>query len=108
MLNLHCLPADIRDRFGRPVLVVDVAAPSENTNALKPYILQAFERLRVHLKKLFDDAGPRKNHPPLQYVILLDLKAVSLQNIVRGFFGMSTLAFTVIRISTSSLGFFVR
>ena len=44
-------------------------------------LIRGLERLRVHLKQIYDDS--RDDDPILQYVVLLDLSELSFQNIVR-------------------------
>ncbi|PPQ84585.1 hypothetical protein CVT25_015788 [Psilocybe cyanescens] len=78
--NLHCLPSDIRDPLGRPILAVEVVAVDESLDSQKRSIIQAFEQLRLHLKKLYDNSEDDAR-PPLQYVILLDLRQLSFQSI---------------------------
>ncbi|KAH9485075.1 hypothetical protein JR316_0001981 [Psilocybe cubensis] len=78
--NLHCLPADIRDPLGRPILVVEMSAVDESLDSQKRSIIQAFEQLRLHLRKLYDSSDDDAR-PPLQYVVLLDLSQLSLHSI---------------------------
>ncbi|KAF9482205.1 CRAL/TRIO domain-containing protein [Pholiota conissans] len=77
--NLRCLPTDIRDRFGRAILVIETTPVDESIDSQKRSIIQAFEQLRLHLRKLYDNSEDHRN-PPLQYVALLDLKQISLQS----------------------------
>jgi hypothetical protein len=79
--NLHCLPDNIRDPFGRPVLVLEVVAVDESTESQKLFIMRAFETLRIHLKKLYEMSEDNEK-PSLQYVALLDLSQLSLQSLV--------------------------
>jgi hypothetical protein len=44
-------------------------------------LIDAVERLRLHLKQLYDIS--RDDSPTLQYVVLLDLSELSFQSIVR-------------------------
>jgi hypothetical protein len=76
-------------------------APSNKPNVL----IHAFERLRLHLKELYDDS--RDDNPTLQYVVLLDLSELSFQSIVRLLFNKFHKRFNFEgnpRISTSSPG----
>jgi len=75
--NLHCLPA--YDPFGRPILVIKVI-PLEDTISQKHLIIKAFEQFRIYLKVLCDGVKDARE-PTLQYVALLDLHQLSLQNI---------------------------
>jgi hypothetical protein len=79
--NLHCLPNNIRDPFGRPVLVLEVVAMDESAESQKRLISRAFETLRIHLKKLYEMSEDNRN-PPLQYVALLDLSRLPFQTLV--------------------------
>ena len=49
----------------------------------RPHIIQTFERLRCHLKRLNDGENPGPRPPVLQYVILLDLSSLSFRDFVR-------------------------
>lgn len=79
--NLHCLPSEIRDPFGRPVLILEATPVDIAGDSQKRYIIQAFEQLRLHLKNLYDSSEDDAR-PPLQYVVLFDLGQLSLQSIV--------------------------
>lgn len=59
---------------------MDETPPSNKQNVL----IHAFERLRLHLKQLYDNSTD--DNPTLQYVVLLDLSELSFQNIVRFLF----------------------
>ncbi|KAF9452764.1 hypothetical protein P691DRAFT_696412 [Macrolepiota fuliginosa MF-IS2] len=77
---VHCLPEHVRDPFGRPILIVEVVPVNESPEVVKPYIIQAFELLRLHLKSL-SGAGAPEEEPVLQYIILLDLAKLSIQSL---------------------------
>lgn len=79
--NVHCLPTDIRDRFGRAVLVIETVPVDETMDSQKRSIILAFEQLRIHLRRLYDRSEDHRN-PPLQYMVLLDLSQLSLQSLV--------------------------
>lgn len=78
---VHCLPEHIRDPFGRPILVIEVEFANETPEVVKSYILQVFERLRLHLRSISGRGAPEEE-PVLQYIILLDLAKLSLQSVV--------------------------
>jgi len=59
-----------------------VVAVDESTESQKLFIVQAFETLRIHLKKLYETSEDGEK-PSLQYVALLDLSRLSLQSLVR-------------------------
>ncbi|KAG6827344.1 hypothetical protein H0H92_012165 [Tricholoma furcatifolium] len=71
---MHCLPLNVRDPFGRPILLIKALPMNITSESAKPMIIEAFERLRCHLKDLNAASAP----PILQYVILLDVKDFSL------------------------------
>ncbi|KAF8198055.1 CRAL-TRIO domain-containing protein [Pholiota molesta] len=77
--NLRCLPTDIRDRFGRAILVIETSPVDESIDSQKRSIIMVLEQLRIHLRKLYDSSEDHRN-PPLQYVVLLDLRQLSLQS----------------------------
>ena len=79
---VHCLPTSVRDPLGRPILFIEVVAFNESTDDFKPHIIQGFERLRGHLVELNDISEPNTLRPVLQYVVLLDLKGLSMQSLV--------------------------
>lgn len=93
---MHLLPLETRDPFGRPILVLraaDVAsaAQRESTVSLREVLPVVFERLRLLLTELnakSQDEEPSPE-PTLQYTILVDLKGISLQNLV-GFYSKAT------------------
>ena len=107
--NVHCLPTDIRDRFGRAVLVIQTTPMDKTVDSQKRSIVLAFEQLRIHLRRLYDGSEDHRN-PPLQYMVLLDLSQLSLQSLVSTRFThckgiLFTLPFLeIIRILTFSLG----
>ncbi|KAJ7661636.1 CRAL-TRIO domain-containing protein [Mycena rosella] len=79
---IHCLPPPAHDPFGRPILIVKVVSFNDSSDAYKPLILRALERLRIHLKRLNHDSRQSESSAPiLQYVILLDLKNLSTQSL---------------------------
>ncbi|KAF7315892.1 Protein real-time [Mycena indigotica] len=76
---MQCLPPPATDPFGRPVLIIKVVSFNDSSDAYKPLLLRALERLRLHLIQLNEDSP--KQTPVLQYVILLDLKDLSTQSL---------------------------
>ncbi|KAF7305872.1 hypothetical protein HMN09_00741400 [Mycena chlorophos] len=84
---IQCLPPPTADPFDRPVLVIRVVSFNDSSDAYKPVLLQAFERLRLYLVHLNEseawreDEDEREGVPILQYVILLDLKNLSTQSL---------------------------
>lgn len=78
--NVHILPAHARDPFGRPTIVVEVMEFAEDFEVQKRLIFQAFEQCRQHLQDLHNSSDANEE-PPLQYIVLCDLKKVSYQSL---------------------------
>ncbi|EMD33718.1 hypothetical protein CERSUDRAFT_117796 [Gelatoporia subvermispora B] len=79
---LKCLPSDVRDPFGRPIVYMEVRAFGDNSEGLRQSVANTMELLRVHLKTLNDsnDCPSRAvTQPILQYVALLDIQGVTFQ-----------------------------
>ncbi|KAM6502110.1 CRAL-TRIO domain containing protein [Amanita muscaria] len=75
---LRCLPCNVLDPFDRPIIIVKLVAFNQTSDAIKLSILQAFEILRINLKRLNDKSA---GNPALQYVVLLDLEGLFLQKL---------------------------
>ncbi|KAF8629135.1 hypothetical protein AX17_005721 [Amanita inopinata Kibby_2008] len=75
---LHCLPSDVLDPFNRPIIIIKMIAFNQTTDAIKPLLLHVFESLRVYLQQLSDNL---EENPTLQYIVLLDLDGLLLQNL---------------------------
>jgi len=70
------------DPFGRPIVVLKVSALRASMDELKRLLMPAMDHLRAHLKSLNGAQGSgHTSRPILQYVVLLDLKGLSLQSI---------------------------
>ncbi|KAF8837680.1 CRAL/TRIO domain-containing protein [Paxillus ammoniavirescens] len=81
---LHCLPPPIADPLGRPIVLVKNSSIQGFGMNLKDALLQEVERLRLHLRHLRDIHTNERF--PLQYIVLVDLQGVSIQNITLDFF----------------------
>ncbi|KAJ8077961.1 hypothetical protein PM082_000162 [Marasmius tenuissimus] len=77
--NVHCLPANVRDPLGRPILVIRAIPLKEPSDQLIPVLFHVMEHLRVCLKAL-NDTNDGPSMPFLQYVVLLDVKELSMQS----------------------------
>lgn len=75
---IQCLPQDVHDVFGRPVLLVRLSRLSDASLASKQEIVRAHEEMR---KRLWTDGD--HGAPILQFVTLLDLKNVAMRSMVR-------------------------
>jgi NADPH-dependent 7-cyano-7-deazaguanine reductase QueF-like protein len=82
--QLHCLP-DVRDPLGRPILVIEAVAFKESSeiHQQQNFLIQIMEQFRLYLKTL--NQSSEASSPSLQYIVLLDLKEVSMNTIVRFF-----------------------
>jgi hypothetical protein len=71
------------DRFGRPIVLFKVSDLKDISEDVRGQLMYTMDCLRRHLKSLNDDR-PHDHDPVLQYVVLLDLSGLSIQNIVSG------------------------
>lgn len=80
----HILPNP--DPFGRPIIVVRISDLKEVEGTLKNLLIPTMEDLRVQLKSFndsrFHGGSGGSTLPILQYVVLLDLAGLTIQNIV--------------------------
>jgi hypothetical protein len=87
--TLHLLP-ESQDSYGRPIIILNNFASVEESPTERDFrkiLPQTIERLRLYLKALNDSDDDREavdgvSRPILQYVVLLDLEGVAIQNIV--------------------------
>ncbi|KAF8740198.1 hypothetical protein AX14_008379 [Amanita brunnescens Koide BX004] len=75
---LQCLPSHIMDPFDRPIIVLKMVAFNQASDAIRPWVLHVFELLRLNLERLNGNVG---TNPVLQYIVLLDLDGLLLQNL---------------------------
>lgn len=78
--QIHCLPSDITDPLGRPILVLKPVAFDYRVQVHQPQAIRFVESLRLHLKSL--NYTSNREAPYLQYVIVLDLANLSMRNVV--------------------------
>ncbi|KAF5355528.1 hypothetical protein D9758_006381 [Tetrapyrgos nigripes] len=78
--QLHCLP-DVRDPLGRPILVIEATAFKESSeiHQQQNFLIQIMEQFRLYLKML--NKSSEAYSPSLQYIVLLDLKEVTMKTI---------------------------
>ncbi|KAF9227013.1 CRAL/TRIO domain-containing protein [Gyrodon lividus] len=82
---LHCLPPPITDPLGRPMVFMKASSlPGLETSA-KDALLQEVERLRLHLRHI-KDLHDNNERFPLQFIVLVDLEGVLIQNFTLDFF----------------------
>ncbi|KAG7446558.1 CRAL/TRIO domain-containing protein [Guyanagaster necrorhizus] len=77
--SVHFLPDDITDPLGRPIIVLKVAPFNYGSDDYKGVVYRALECLRCHLREV--NRNEVEGRPALQYVLLLDLKGLSMQSI---------------------------
>ncbi|THU96738.1 CRAL/TRIO domain-containing protein [Dendrothele bispora CBS 962.96] len=78
--QLRCLP-DVCDPLGRPILIVEAMAFNDSSEIRQQqhFLIQIMEQFRLHLRHLNDShEGPS---PSLQFIVLLDLKEVSMKSV---------------------------
>ncbi|KAK7473223.1 hypothetical protein VKT23_001321 [Stygiomarasmius scandens] len=78
--QLHCLP-DVRDPLGRPILVIEAVAFKESSEIRQQqhFLIQIMEQFRLNLRRLNNTS--EASSPSLQYIVLLDLKEVSMKSV---------------------------
>ncbi|KIJ60014.1 hypothetical protein HYDPIDRAFT_32594 [Hydnomerulius pinastri MD-312] len=76
---LHCLPPSISDPLGRPMVFMRASSLQDSVVCIKNALLQEVERLRLHLRYIRDLQDDSEKFP-LQYVFVVDLQGVSIQN----------------------------
>ncbi|KAF8915608.1 CRAL-TRIO domain-containing protein [Mucidula mucida] len=79
--SVRCLPSDITDPLGRPIIVIQFVPFDTDTVDYKAIVYRAFEQLRCHLNDVNHNGTERTDRPALQYVVLLDLKGLSMRAI---------------------------
>ncbi|KDQ55784.1 hypothetical protein JAAARDRAFT_59749 [Jaapia argillacea MUCL 33604] len=92
---LHALPRTVRDPFGHPILVFKLSVLNPTSSPpgsskgkeklsareeLRGRVIDALERLRLHLRVLNVDNEGEGAERTLQYVLLLDLQGASIQS----------------------------
>lgn len=87
--SVRCLPSDITDPLGRPIIVIQFVPFDTDTVDYKAIVYRAFEQLRCHLNDVNHNGPERTDRPALQYVVLLDLKGLSMRAIVSLFSNLS-------------------
>ncbi|KAI0683144.1 hypothetical protein BC835DRAFT_1396842 [Cytidiella melzeri] len=76
---LRCLPMDVRDPFGRPIIVVQLSSLWDAGEDLKASLFHNVELMRLHLVRINErEPGAR---PILQYVALLDIKGLAFNGV---------------------------
>lgn len=77
----HCLPPPITDPLGHPILFLKLASLQTLSCSVKDALLQEVERLRLHLRYIRDHCAHTGSFP-FQYLLLVDLDGISIQNTV--------------------------
>ncbi|KAK0448833.1 CRAL-TRIO domain-containing protein [Armillaria borealis] len=77
--SVHFLPDDVTDPLGRPIIVLKFAPFNCCSDEYKGVVYRALECLRCHLQEV--NRNEVEGRPALQYVLLLDLKGISMQSI---------------------------
>ncbi|KAJ8461843.1 hypothetical protein ONZ51_g11278 [Trametes cubensis] len=79
---IQCLPLEHRDPCGRPVIVVRLAQLFQFSGDVREALVHYMERLRLNLQSMncIDAREDGSRTPILQYVALLDIGGISVQN----------------------------
>ncbi|KAI0335044.1 CRAL/TRIO domain-containing protein [Cubamyces sp. BRFM 1775] len=79
---IQCLPLEHRDPCGRPVIVVRLAQLFQFSGDVREALVHYMERLRLNLQLMnrVDAREDGNRMPILQYVALLDIGGISVQN----------------------------
>ena len=82
---IQCLPLEHRDPCGRPVIVVRLAQLFQFSGDVREALVHYMEHLRLNLQSMncIDAREDGSRTPILQYVALLDIGGISVQNAVR-------------------------
>ncbi|EJF65029.1 CRAL/TRIO domain-containing protein [Dichomitus squalens LYAD-421 SS1] len=79
---IRCLPTNVRDPFGRPIVVVklcDLLGPSHDVRSA---LIHYMELLRLHLHTLNhqQETAHGRERPILQYIVLMDIDRMPMQS----------------------------
>ncbi|KAK0455505.1 uncharacterized protein EV420DRAFT_1553992 [Desarmillaria tabescens] len=77
--SVHFLPDDVTDPLGRPIIMLKFAPFNYCLDEYEGVVYRALECLRCHLQEV--NRNEVEGRPALQYVLLLDLKGLSMQSI---------------------------
>ena len=77
---LRCLPIDVRDPLGRPIIVIQLSGLWNTNEDLKASLYHNIELMRLHLVRL-NEREPSAC-PVLQYVALLDIRGLAFNGVV--------------------------
>lgn len=89
LTRVYFLPPDVRDPFGRPIIIIQVIGFKNSSDTYIPLLIRAMEQFRLRLKTLNDTSD--QGFPVLQYIVLFDVKELSVQNLVRSLRAKGTL-----------------
>lgn len=81
--HICCLPTEVRDPFGRPIIVLQLAKLWESSQDPQGTLLHNIELMRRHLVRLNTQAEDPESWPILQYVVLLDIRGMTFHGAVR-------------------------
>ncbi|KAJ3809028.1 CRAL-TRIO domain-containing protein [Lentinula aff. lateritia] len=79
LTRVHFLPPDVRDPFGRPIIIIQAIGFKNSSDTYIPLLIRAMEQFRLRLKTL--NATSDQGFTVLQYIVLFDVKDLSVQNL---------------------------
>ncbi|RDX54948.1 CRAL/TRIO domain-containing protein [Lentinus brumalis] len=79
---LQCLPLTARDPFDRPLVVIKLSKLLEASEDVRPTLINYLELLRLNLQRINEDDSTegKEVRPVLQYIALMDIGGISVQN----------------------------
>ncbi|KAI0695008.1 CRAL/TRIO domain-containing protein [Cerioporus squamosus] len=78
---LQCLPLTALDPFNRPVVVIKLSRLFEASEDVRPSLINYLELLRLNLKSINENGSfEGEDAPVLQYIALMDIGGMSVQN----------------------------
>lgn len=78
--RVYFLPLDVRDPLGRPIIVIRALNLKDSSETYN-HLIRTMEQFRLRLKTLNDASD--QTLVVLQYIVLLDVKELSMQTLVR-------------------------
>lgn len=79
--RVYFLPLDVRDPLGRPIIVIRALNLKDSSETYNHLLIRTMEQFRLRLKTLNDASD--QTPVVLQYTVVLDVKELSMQTLVR-------------------------
>ncbi|TBU48149.1 CRAL/TRIO domain-containing protein [Dichomitus squalens] len=81
---IRCLPTNVRDPFGRPIIVVKLCDLLGSLHDVRSALINYMELLRLHLYTLNNqqqESAQGRERPILQYIVLVDIDRIPMQSV---------------------------